>query len=264
MELRELSEAVIDISRKAGGFILNERNKVGSDEIELKSLNSLVSYVDQKAEEMIVGGLKEILPEAGFIAEEGTSTYRADRYNWVVDPLDGTTNFLHGIPVFAISIALMDGEELVLGVVYELGQDEMFSAWKGGGAFLNGQPISVSRNKELKDCLLATGFPYYDFGRMDGFLDLLKLFFEKTRGVRRLGSAATDLAYVACGRFDGFFEYGLSPWDVAAGALIVNEAGGRVTDYKGGTGYIFGGEIAAGNPKIFEEFLGYIQQEMNR
>ena len=262
LQLKELLQAVESIARKTGDFILNERNSVSAEEVELKSLNSLVSYVDKTAEKMIVDGLKPLISEAGFIAEEDTESIRGKRYNWVIDPLDGTTNFLHDIPLFAISIALMDGDEVVLGVVYELGQKEMFSAVKGGGATLNGKPIRVKQTTELKDTLIATGFPYYDFDRMEGFFKLLGSLFTKTRGVRRLGSAATDLAYVACGRFDGFFEYGLSPWDVAAGALIVQEAGGKVTDYTSGENYIFGKEILAASSSIYDELYKEVNQNM--
>ena len=262
MDLSRITRQVVEITKEVKAFIYEHRNQVSAGEIEVKSLNSLVSYVDKTAEELLVKGLGEVLPEAGFIAEEGTATQKGERYNWVVDPLDGTTNFLHGIPVFAISIALMDDDEVVVGMVWEIGQDECFTAWKNGGTFLNGKPVKVSSNPLLKDSLIATGFPYYDFNRMEGFLRLLKSFFEKTRGVRRLGSAATDLAYVACGRFDGFFEYGLSPWDVAAGALLVQEAGGKVTDYSGSGNYIFGQEIAAASSVIFDPFLGEIQEFM--
>lgn len=263
MDLKTICSQIIRICESTGDFILAERDKVQEEQIELKSLNSLVSYVDETAEKQLVESLKEIVPEAGFIAEEGTETKKGETYNWIIDPLDGTTNFLHGIPVFAISIALMKKDEVVTGVVYELGQKEMFSAWKGGGAYLNTKPIKVSSHSELKDCLIATGFPYYDFGRMKQFTELLTTYFEKTRGVRRLGSAATDLAYVACGRFDAFFEYGLSPWDVAGGALLVQEAGGIVKDYKDGTEFIFGEEIACGSPLIFDEFYSLLKEKMN-
>ncbi|WP_041627770.1 inositol monophosphatase family protein [Owenweeksia hongkongensis] len=262
LQLKELLQAVEDITRSTGDFILKERNSVSAEEVELKSLNSLVSYVDKTAEKMIVDGVKPLISEAGFIAEEDTESIRGKRYNWVIDPLDGTTNFLHNLPVFAISIALMDGDEVVLGVVYELGQKEMFSATKGGGASLNGKPIQVKKTAELKDTLLATGFPYYDFDRMKSFLNLLSQLFTKTRGVRRLGSAATDLAYVACGRFDGFFEYGLSPWDVAAGALLVTEAGGKVTDYSKGDNFLFGGEILACSSAMFDELYTEVSEHM--
>lgn len=264
LQLKELLQTVEDVARKTGDFILKERNSVSTDEVELKSLNSLVSYVDKTAEKMIVDGLKPLISEAGFIAEEDTESIRGKRYNWVIDPLDGTTNFLHDIPVFAISIALMDGDEVVLGVVYELGQKEMFSAVKGGGATRNGKSIRVKQTTELKDTLMATGFPYYDFDRMQTFFKLLGSLFTKTRGVRRLGSAATDLAYVACGRFDGFFEYGLSPWDVAAGALIVQEAGGKVSDYSSGDNYIFGKEILATSTAIYDELYREVNNHMGK
>lgn len=264
LQLKELLQNVEDVARKTGDFILKERNSVSTDEVELKSLNSLVSYVDKTAEKMIVDGVKPLISEAGFIAEEDTESIRGKRYNWVIDPLDGTTNYLHDIPVFAISIALMDGDEVVLGVVYELGQKEMFSAVKGGGATLNGKSIHVKQTTELKDTLMATGFPYYDFDRMQSFFKLLGELFTKTRGVRRLGSAATDLAYVACGRFDGFFEYGLSPWDVAAGALIVQEAGGKVSDYSSGDNYIFGKEILAASTAIYDELYREVNNHMGK
>ena len=264
LQLKELLQTVEDVAHSTGDFILKERNSVSTDEVELKSLNSLVSYVDKTAEKMIVDGLKPLISEAGFIAEEDTESIRGKRYNWVIDPLDGTTNFLHDIPVFAISIALMDGDEVVLGVVYELGQKEMFSAAKGDGATLNGKSIRVKQTTELKNTLMATGFPYYDFDRMQSFFKLLGSLFTKTRGVRRLGSAATDLAYVACGRFDGFFEYGLSPWDVAAGALIVQEAGGKVSDYSSGDNYIFGKEILATSTAIYDELYREVNNHMGK
>lgn len=262
-ELKAITTKVEDLCREVGEFILAEWNKVEENDIELKSLNSLVSYVDKTAEEKLVNGLKPIISEAGFVAEENTEAVRGKRFNWIVDPLDGTTNFLHNIPVFAISVALMSDDEVVSGVIYELGKKEMFSASLGGGAFLDGKRIEVKQISNLKDSLLATGFPYYDFGRMTNFLKLLGSLFTKTRGVRRLGSAATDLAYVACGRFDGFFEYGLSPWDVAAGALLVQEAGGKVSDYKGESNYIFGGEILASSTALYQTLADEVASFMN-
>ncbi len=263
MKLSFLCAKVIELCRKTGEFILKERDKVSAKDIEVKSPNNLVSYVDRKAEEQLVGGLSALLPKAGFLVEEGTSNKEGKRYNWIVDPLDGTTNFLHSIPVFSISIALMNGNEVVLGVIYELGQKEMFYAWKDGGAYLNGKPIKVSENAELKDCLFATGFPYYDFSRMGNYIQLLIAFLEKSKGVRRLGSAATDLAYVACGRFDGFFEYGLSPWDVAGGIILVEEAGGKASDFKGGNDYIFGREVAVAGSSVFNAYLELISKHMD-
>jgi myo-inositol-1(or 4)-monophosphatase len=262
MNLTHYCAETAKLATEVGQFIWSQRNLVEEKQVEIKDLNSLVSYVDQQAEEKLVEGLTQLLPEAGFIAEEGSGTRNHKGLNWIVDPLDGTTNFLFGIPTFAISIALVEGDTILMGVVYELGQKELFSAVKGGGAFLNGKPIAVSKNTTLNKALLATGFPYYDFSRMDGFLKLLHYFFTHTRGVRRIGSAAIDLAYVACGRFDGFFEYGLNPWDVAAGALLVQEAGGIVTDYEGGQNYLYGSDITAGSSTLHASVLAKIQELM--
>ena len=177
---------------------------------------------------------------------------------WIIDPLDGTTNFIHAVPAFSVSVALEKDGELLIGIVYEINLDECFYAWKNGGAYLNGKKISVTGGSSLKGSLIATGFPYKEFSQMDRFFFTLKFLFNKTHGVRRLGSAAVDLAYVACGRFDGFFEYNLNPWDVAGGGLIVREAGGKVTDFSGGQNFLFGKEIIACNPNIYGEFLDVV------
>lgn len=261
--LEELCWEVQQIARAVGEFIKNEVHRVKANDIETKSLNSLVSYVDQQAEQKIVDRLMALLPEAGFIAEEGTASNEGQLLNWIIDPLDGTTNFLHSIPVFAVSIALKKEKEIILGVVYEINQDECFHAIKGGGAFLNAQEISVSSAEQLSDGLIATGFPYYDFKRMDGYFNTLRYFAENTRGIRRMGSAAVDLAYVACGRFDAFYEYSLHAWDVAAGALIVQEAGGTVSDFKGGNEWLFGKEIMATNPKVYSSVLSLLQKNFS-
>jgi myo-inositol-1(or 4)-monophosphatase len=247
---KDLCLFTCEIAHSAGIFMAGEREDFDSTKIENKGLHDLVSYVDRASEERIIGALKVLLPESGFIAEEGTCSKRGERYNWVIDPLDGTTNFIQGVPLYAVSIGLLDGDELVLGVVYEVGRDECFYAWKDGGAYLNGKPIRVSERNDIHDALLATGFPYSDFSRLDEYVEILKWSMTNARGIRRLGSAATDLAYVACGRFDAFWEYDLKPWDVAAGAVIVKEAGGVVTDYKGGNNYLFGKEIVASNGLI--------------
>lgn len=245
--MQQLLQDVIVLVKETGDFIRQESLKFDHSKIEYKGKNDLVSYVDKEAEKRLVAGLSEILPGSGFIAEEGTSTHKSDTYNWIIDPLDGTTNFTHGLPVFAISIALLKRGELALGVVYEINKDECFHAVKGQGAFLNHMPIKVSPIKTIDKALLATGFPYYDFDRMKQYLNIINEFMQTTHGLRRMGSAAVDLAYTACGRFEGFFEYNLNAWDVAAGALIVKEAGGTVTDFKGGKDFLFGREIVAGN-----------------
>jgi myo-inositol-1(or 4)-monophosphatase len=204
-----------------------------------------------------VDGLGKILPEAGFITEENTVSDRKD-LTWVVDPLDGTTNFIHGVPCYSISIGLLDGDEVIMGIIHEINLKESFWAWKGGPAFLNGKEIYVSPVTSLENALLVTGFPNRDYSRLDEYMDLFKHFMETTHGLRRFGSAAVDLAYVACGRCEGFYEYGLSAWDVAAGALIVQRAGGRVTDFNGGDNYLFGEEIIAAGAPIFSEFFSEI------
>jgi len=250
MNYQELTFSVCEIARNVGNFMAEERKTFDDSKIEIKGVHDLVSYVDKTAEIRIIKELQQLVPEAGFIAEEGTNNTRGERYNWVIDPLDGTTNYIHGIPIYSVSIALIDGNEPVLGVVYEVGHDECFYAWKAGGAFLNDKPIKVSDRSEVGNALLATGFPYSDFSRLDSYVEMFKWAMTSARGVRRLGSAAADLAYVAAGRFDAFWEYDLKPWDVAAGALLVTEAGGKVTDYKGGDNYLFGREIVATNGLI--------------
>jgi len=260
MNYEYICKNVISAAREAGMFIQSEAQKFSSDKVETKGLHDFVSYVDKKAEKILIEALKDILPDSGFIAEEGTLEHHGERLTWVIDPLDGTTNFIHGLPTYAISIALMDGNEIVLGVVYELNTKECFSAWKDSPAFLDGKPIKVSNAGMIKDSLIATGFPYYDFDLMPAYLKSLEYFLKNSHGARRIGSASVDLAYVACGRFEGFYEYSLQPWDVAAGAFILQQAGGRVSDFSGGNNYIFGKEIVATNSLIFEEFLGIIQK----
>ena len=253
MNLTELCQQVIDIAKNAGAFIRTEASSFDRRKIEHKGLNDMVSYVDKQAEIMIVEGLQKLMPDSGFITEEGTVQEKHAVYNWVIDPLDGTTNFIHGVPVFCVSIGLVERDEVVLGVVYEINKDECFYATKNNGAFLNGEPIKVSDISYLAGSLMVTGYPYTDFGRLPDYLQMLGAFMGKSHGVRRLGSAAADLAYVACGRFEGFFEYNLKPWDVAAGVIIVREAGGRVTNFWGGGEPVFGQELLATNTLIHDE-----------
>ncbi|MCB0518569.1 MAG: inositol monophosphatase [Lewinellaceae bacterium] len=258
-DLSTLCRKSCDIVEATAAFIRGELGRVGESQIEDKSLNSLVSYVDKTAEEQLVGKLSDLLPGAVFLTEEGTVAQESGEFQWIIDPLDGTTNFLHQVPCFAVSVGLRQGEELVLGIVYEVNRKECFYAWKNGGAFLNGRAIHVSPKVHLKDSLLATGFPYRDYAGMDNYFVALRQFMQKTRGLRRLGAAAVDLAYVACGRFDGFFEYGLSAWDVAGGAVLVKEAGGRVCDFGGGDDYLFGGEMVACSRNVEAELMQAIR-----
>lgn len=230
------------------------------DRVREKGAHDFVSYVDQESERILVNGLKRILPGSVFITEEQTIQRAQGEYTWIIDPLDGTTNFIHNLPPYAISVALLHEQEPVLGIIYELTQDECFYSWKGGKAYLNEAEMQCSGTAYVKDSLIATGFPYYDYQRMKDFLESLEYFMRNSHGVRRLGSAATDLAYVACGRLEGFFEYGLSPWDVAAGAFLVQQAGGKVCDYRLGNDYLFGKEIIASNSPVFEEFSSLLER----
>lgn len=257
---QKLLREVINLSRSVGSFIKEEQ--VSEKEVEVKSKNSLVTYVDKTAEKRIVNKLSELIPQAGFIAEEGTSDKKGEEWNWIIDPLDGTTNFIHKLPCYSISIALMKNNEIVLGVVYEINNDECFYSIKGDAAYLNGEKIRVSPTGELKDTLIATGFPYHDYSKIDGYMKTLRYFMRETRGLRRMGSAAVDLVYVACGRFDGFYEYSLNPWDVAAGAFIVQQAGGVVSDFKGGNNFLFGKEIVASSSNISNTFSEIIVQNL--
>ncbi|MGV8096048.1 MAG: inositol monophosphatase family protein [Mangrovibacterium sp.] len=264
MDLQNICNRIGEIAREAGQFIREERSKITTEDIELKGKASLVTYVDKNAEKMIVEKLRLILPEAGFVTEEGTAGENGETYQWVIDPLDGTTNFIHGIFPHSVSIGLIKDNDPIAGVVYEVGQDELFSAWKGGGAWLNGNRISVSSSSKHEDVLLATGFPYYNFDIMGKYLQLLEFFMIETRGMRRMGSAAVDLAYVACGRFDGFFEHALHAWDVAAGIILVKEAGGKICDFNGGDNYLFGREIIAVNANYFDAFYRIVNKHLGK
>ncbi|MDX1666444.1 MAG: inositol monophosphatase family protein [Saprospiraceae bacterium] len=259
-DLKELCEACLPIVKNAGRFIYGEIGKVKNASIEEKSVNSLVSYVDKQSEEKLVNGLSELLPDSVFLTEEDTVSNQAGEWQWIVDPLDGTTNFLHGIPCFAVSVGLRYREELVVGIVYEVSRNECFYAWKDGGAFLDGKPISTRKNTDLRQAIIATGFPYYDYSHMEGYMEALRHLMRNSRGLRRMGAAAVDLAYVACGRFDAFFEYSLHAWDVAGGALLITEAGGQLSDFKGGKKYLFGQEIIAGSSPLHEELLDIIRR----
>ncbi len=251
------------LTKQTGDFIRQQRKNFSFSSVEKKGFNDLVSYVDITAEKMLVEGLQKILPGSGFITEENTLNIEGKEFQWIIDPLDGTTNFVHGVPCFCISVALMQNKQLVVGVIYEINLDECFYAWKDSPAFLNEKEIKVSVIDKLKDSLLATGFPYTNFERMQPYMEVFDFCMRNTHGLRRLGSAAVDMAYVAAGRFEGFYEYGLNAWDVAAGAFIIERAGGKVSDFSGGDNYIFGKEIIATNSAISKEFLDVVRQKFN-
>jgi myo-inositol-1(or 4)-monophosphatase len=252
--LHKICDEVIDLSHEVGKFILEERDKFSASDIKKKGFNDLVTYVDQNSEKKLIKGLQKILPGSAILAEESGETARQE-YTWVIDPLDGTTNFLHKIPCFAISIGLHKNDYPIMGVVNELNQKECFSAIKGEGANVNGKTISVSKKTKMEDSLIATGFPYNDFKQQKEYLDLFRDLMKCTQGIRRIGSASVDMCYVACGRFEVFYEYGLKPWDISAGTIIVEEAGGKVTDFYGGNGHIYGRSIVSSNSKLHKDFM---------
>jgi myo-inositol-1(or 4)-monophosphatase len=262
MDLSNLCLQVKSLAAETGSFILNEQKRFTSDDIQSKGIHNYVTYVDTTSEEKLVKGLRILLPEAGIIAEEGTTQVKGERYNWIIDPLDGTTNFIHGLPPYAVSLALTDKDEIILGVVYEITSGECYYAWKDSPAFLNGREIKVSTADKVSKSLIATGFPYTNFDRIDPFMHSMRYFMKNSHGIRRIGSAAIDMCYVACGRFEAFYEYGLQPWDVAAAGLIIQQAGGNICDFKGGNNWLFGKEIVASNHAIYDEFRDIIYNIM--
>ena len=261
VDLEEVCKAVCSLSRETGKFIRQERSTFLYSKVEHKGHNDLVSYVDKTAEEKLVAGLKLLIQGAGFITEEKTIAKTGGEWQWIIDPLDGTTNFVHGIPCYCISLALTRNNKLVLGVIYEINLDECFYAWENSPAYLNGAEIRVSATEKIRDSLIATGFPYTNYSRMEPYMEVFDHCMKHSHGLRRLGSAAVDLAYVACGRFEVFYEYGLNAWDVAAGAFLVQRAGGTVSDFSGQDDFVFGREIVAGNTSAYGELLTLIREK---
>lgn len=245
-------------ARTAGDIIVRHMDRVQGLEVTTKGYNDFVTEVDRQAEDAIIRTIHKAYPHHAILAEE-SGRQGDDAYQWIIDPLDGTTNYLHGFPQFAVSIALMHKGVLEQGVVYDPLRQELFTATRGSGALLNDRRIRVSRQTKLEGALLGTGFPFKDQKRLEVYLATFKSLFPTTSGIRRAGSAALDLAYVACGRFDGFWEFGLREWDMAAGVLLVQEAGGLVSDINGGHDYLQSGNIAAGNPKIYKAILRTIE-----
>ena len=238
-------------ARNAGDLIVRYIDRVESLTVTPKGRNDFVSEVDRQAEREIVNIPQKAYPSHGFLGEEGghQGSARGD-FVWVIDPLDGTTNFLHGFPQFAVSIALMHRGHLECGVIYDPLRQELFTAKRGGGAMLNSRRLRVSKQNTLKAALLGTGFPFKDQSQVVAYLGMLRELMKDTAGIRRAGSAALDLAYVACGRLDGFWEIGLKQWDMAAGILLIQEAGGIVTDLENGDKYLETGNVLTANPRL--------------
>jgi myo-inositol-1(or 4)-monophosphatase len=242
-------------ARRAGSIINRASLNGGALNVRAKRVNDFVTQVDQAAEEAIIEIVRKAHPDHGFLAEESGKTPGEAEYVWIIDPLDGTTNFIHGFPQYCVSIAVEHRGALAHGVVYDPVKNELFTASKGRGAFLNDRRIRVSKCTRLKESLVGTGFPFKELSRLDRYTGQLRNLIQGSAGVRRAGAAALDLAYVACGRLDAFWEMGLAPWDMAAGALLIQEAGGLVGDFSGEARYLQSGDMSAATPKVFPQLL---------
>ena len=255
IDLTALLRDVLPVIEKTSQFIKMHFATVKSEEIIEKSVNSLVSYVDKTAEEILTTGLSPLIKDAGFITEEETIRQDIKKFTWIIDPLDGTTNFLYEIPHFSISVALYDGQRVVLGVVCDVMNNDFYTAIIDHGAFYNGTPIHVSDKKIFQDTIIGTGFTYLPEKITDAHFTVLRAILMQTKGIRRMGSAALDLCYVARGIFGAFYEDNLNAWDIAAGALLVSEAGGQISDYTGNDKWLFEGEILATAPQFNSDML---------
>lgn len=247
----------VKAARRAGNLIYRATDKIDHLTVTKKSHADFVSEVDRAAEQTIIQTLLEAYPDHAILAEE-SGAHGDSEYVWIIDPLDGTTNFLHGFPQFAVSIALQHKGIITQAVVYDPTKNELFTATRGRGAFLNDKRIRVTKRVHLADALIGTGFPYTRFEHMDAYIAILRDLMEQTSGLRRPGSAALDLAWMAAGRLDGFYETGLKPWDIAAGTLLITEAGGMVSDLHGSDTFLKTGHICAGNPDIHQHLLKVI------
>lgn len=257
---QEICRAAEQVATKAGAYILAQQGQVDAADIDEKEQNSLVSYVDKNAEKIITEGLYNILPEAGFITEEDVTENNAREFTWIIDPLDGTTNFLKSVPYFSVSIALAHHGIPVAGIVYDITSHSLFSASKGMGARCNGEKIRVTSSDIFSDQLIGTGFPYVSDHLSEAHIDVLRGILQSTRGIRRIGSAALDLCYVACGRFGAFYETHLNPWDVAAGGLIVQEAGGIMDDFFGNGNWLSGHTVLAVPPQFEDVMISRLEK----
>jgi len=260
--MKAMLNIAVRAARKAGDLTLRYVDRIDTLKIGTKQHNDFVSEVDQLAEQEIIYAIKQAYPDHAILAEEsGTHNTRedSDQPVWIIDPLDGTTNFLHGFPQYAISIAMQAEGELQVAVIYDPMRQELYTAMRGNGARLNDRRIRINPNTKLEGSLIGTGFPYYQFSDLDRYMAILKKVITETAGVRRPGSAALDLAYVAAGRLDGFWEFNLQPWDIAAGALLVREAGGMVSDFDDAQGFLDSGNIVCGAPRVHQSLLEIIQ-----
>lgn len=265
--MKENDEQILKIAkesaRQAGELLLQAFGQLEPSQIDLKGKGDYVTELDRRAEQIIIDHIKKHFPHHRIQAEESGMDIQCSEFCWLIDPLDGTANYVHHVPIFAVSIGILKGDIIRSGVIYYPHMDEMFWAVKNQGAFLNGQPISVSKRIEMGYAMLATGFPWRSKQYIDPYIDSFKELLIKTTGIRRKGSAAIDLAYTACGRFDGFWEMKLNAWDLAAGVLLIEEAGGVVSDFKGGNHYLVSGNIIAGNKQIHQQILDIIKPRLS-
>lgn len=260
---RKILETAKKTAEKAGRLLFQNYGKLKASQITQKSKNDFVTEIDKRSEKLIIGAILKQFPRHGILGEEGSSVV-GERYRWIIDPLDGTSNYIHQFPMFAVSIGVMEGDRYVAGVVYDPLHREMFWALRGQGAYLNKKKIKVSQVPYLANALMSTGIPFRARKRFDEYMDSLKQISLASAGMRRGGSAALDLAYVACGRFDGFWEINLSPWDIAAGALIIREAGGAISDVWGGESYLQNGDVLASNKTLHGELKAITHNVFSR
>jgi len=251
----------VKAARRAGSIINRATQNLDLLTVQRKGEHDYVSEVDKMAEQAIVETLLEAYPDHAILAEEGGAQGESE-YVWIIDPLDGTTNFLHGLPQYAVSIGLQHKGVLSQAVIFDPTRNELYTATRGRGAYLNDRRLRVSKQTRLEDALIGTGFPYHDYSYMEAYMKMFQELMPKTAGLRRPGAASLDLAYVAAGRYDGFWEAGLKQWDMAAGVLLIQESGGLVTDFDGGENYMATGNVIGGNPKIFSQLLQVIQPHM--
>lgn len=255
----------VKAARRAGQIINRASLDVGNLKVDVKRQSDYVTEVDRAAEAAIIEVLRDTYPDHGILAEESglAGTSASSEYQWIIDPLDGTTNFIHGLPQYAVSIGLAHRGVMTQAVVYDPNRNELFTATRGGGAYLNDKRIRVAKRTRLEDALLGTGFPFRVFTHIDAYMAIFRDVAQRTAGMRRPGAASLDLAWVACGRIDGFWELGLSPWDMAAGTLLITEAGGLVGDLSGEPDYMKTGNIVGGNPKIFAQLVQLIAPHLS-
>jgi len=254
----------IEAAKSASKILINNFGKISSEDIKEKNKNDFLTFVDEQSEITIIKILQDRFPDHSIFAEESGLKKLNSDFEWIIDPLDGTKNYISGIPVFSISIALRHLDQIQLGVVLDPVRNELFHAQRGEGAFLNGKKIQVSNRENLEECLLATGFPFKQKQSLPTYVRCFQDIFQHCSGIRRMGSAAIDLAYVAAGRFEGFWELGLSPWDMAAGSIIIEEAGGKISDFWGENSHLTSGYVAATNGHIHSDLIQIIQKHFSK